>query len=180
MRDLAAVAPSSITSTWCWWYGIAAGRKRSGAYRLREAGRQLNFAAVRRGHQLSHGGRALPGDDQDGHRCTCRHKLASNARTDVLNGRSDDVRRIATTQGHIQTGKAGRPRLRPAKDARDGPAAQRADLDQAASGYEVLAWNGVVPAGTPPPLINEQMPRSAARGSARREGSVGKQAFDDR
>ncbi|MFO1302413.1 MAG: tripartite tricarboxylate transporter substrate binding protein [Burkholderiales bacterium] len=83
------------------------------------------------------------------------YKLASNARTDVLNGQVQMMfDGIATMQGHIQTGKV--KALATTGKTRSTVLPNVPTLDESGvKGYEVLAWNGVmVPAGTPPAVIN--------------------------
>ena len=83
------------------------------------------------------------------------YKQASNARTDVLSGQVQMMfDGIATMQGHIQTGKV--KALATTGKSRSTVLPGVPTLDESGlKGYEVLAWNGVmVPAGTPPAVIN--------------------------
>ena len=84
------------------------------------------------------------------------YKQASNARTDVLSGQVQMMfDGIATMQGHIQTGKV--KALATTGKTRSTVLPNVPTLDESGlKGYEVLAWNGVmVPAGTPPAVINK-------------------------
>lgn len=155
MRDLAAVAPS-ITSTWCWW---CRHRCRSPsvqeliAYAKANPGK-LNFASSGVGTNYHMAGelfKAMTRTDI----VHVPYKLASNARTDVLNGQVQMMfDGIATMQGHIQTGKV--KALATTGKTRSTVLPNVPTLDESGvKGYEVLAWNGVmVPAGTPPAVIN--------------------------
>ena len=83
------------------------------------------------------------------------YKQASNARTDVLSGQVQMMfDGVATMQGHIQTGKV--KALATTGKSRSTVLPGVPTLDESGlKGYEVLAWNGVmVPAGTPPAVIN--------------------------
>ncbi len=83
------------------------------------------------------------------------YKLASNARADILNGQVQMMfDGIATQQGHIQAGKV--KALATTGKTRSTVLPGVPTLDESGvKGYEVLAWNGVmVPAGTPPAVIN--------------------------
>jgi len=95
------------------------------------------------------------------------YKLASAARSDLLSGEVQIMfDGIATMAGHIQTKKV--KALATTGKTRSTTLPNVPTLNESGvTGYEVLAWNGVmVPAGTPPVIIdklNAEISKLAAR-----------------